>query len=88
MFGLHRISHVISFYACMTLMMMLMIFDLMISLYYCIALSLFFRTYTPRIDYSHPPLLLLNFALRVTQRYTPLQSDSISAFNMAVYLSF
>jgi hypothetical protein len=32
----------ISFYACMTLMMMLMIFDLMISLQYCIALSLFF----------------------------------------------
>ena len=48
----------------------------------------FFPTYTLRMDYFHPPLLLLNSALRVTQRYTPLQFDWISAFTMAVYLSF
>jgi hypothetical protein len=72
----------------MTLMMMLMIFDLMIpTILHCIVIVLFL-TDTSRIDYSHPPLLLLNSALRVTQRYTPLQSDSIPAFNMAVYLSF
>lgn len=60
--------------------------DLMISLQYCIALS--FLTYTARIDYLHPLLLLLNSALRVTQRYTPSQSESIFALNTAVYLSF